>query len=123
MDLAAAVSSAMPATSTADVVRIRPVTLADAEAVLALWRVVFPEYGDPFHPQRSAAASIARKLAVGDDCSGWRSGRGGLWGPPWRATTATVAGSTQSASTRRRAAAGSGEGSWPRRSARWRRWA
>ncbi len=56
----------MPATSTADVVRIRPVTLADAEAVLALWRVVFPEYGDPFHPQRSAAASIARKLAVGD---------------------------------------------------------
>ncbi len=46
--------------------RIRPVAAADAEAVVALWRVVFPEYGDPAHPQRSAAASVARKLAFGD---------------------------------------------------------
>jgi len=40
------------ATPTDDAVQIRPVTFADSEAVLALWRVVFPEYGDPFHPQR-----------------------------------------------------------------------
>lgn len=46
--------------------RIRPVTPADTEAVLALWRVVFPEYGDPANPQRSPAASVARKLAFGD---------------------------------------------------------
>jgi ribosomal protein S18 acetylase RimI-like enzyme len=58
-------SSAMPATPT-DAVRIRPVTSADAEAVLALWRVVFPEYGDPSHPQRSPATSINRKLAMRD---------------------------------------------------------
>lgn len=47
-------------------VDVRPVTPADADAVLALWRVVFPEYGDPSHPQRDAAAAIARKLAFGD---------------------------------------------------------
>lgn len=47
-------------------VRVRPVTPADAEAVVALWRLVFPEYGDPSHPQRSPAASVARKLAFGD---------------------------------------------------------
>jgi ribosomal protein S18 acetylase RimI-like enzyme len=51
-----------PAPST----RIRSVTPADSEAVLALWRLVFPEYGDRSHPQRDAAASIARKLAFGD---------------------------------------------------------
>ncbi|HET6437947.1 MAG TPA: GNAT family acetyltransferase [Anaeromyxobacter sp.] len=45
---------------------IRPVTPADAEAVLGLWRLVFPEYGDPAHPQRDAAESIGRKLAFGD---------------------------------------------------------
>lgn len=45
---------------------IRGVTAADAEAVLALWRVVFPEYGDPAHPQRDPAASVGRKLAFGD---------------------------------------------------------
>ncbi len=45
---------------------IRPVTSADTEAVLALWRVVFPEYGDAARPQRSPAASVARKLAFGD---------------------------------------------------------
>ncbi len=45
---------------------IRPVTPRDAEAVLALWRAVFPEYSDPARPQRDPAASIARKLAFGD---------------------------------------------------------
>jgi ribosomal protein S18 acetylase RimI-like enzyme len=45
---------------------VRPVTAADAEAVLALWRVVFPVYDDPAHPQRDPAASLARKLAFGD---------------------------------------------------------
>jgi len=49
-----------------DAVIIRPVTPADAEAVVSLWRVVFPEYGDPSYPHRSAAASVARKLAVRD---------------------------------------------------------
>ncbi len=45
---------------------VRRVTAADAEAVLALWGVVFPVYADPAHPQRDPAASIARKLAFGD---------------------------------------------------------
>jgi len=45
---------------------VRRVTAADAEAVLALWRVVFPVYGDLAHPQRDPAASLARKLAFGD---------------------------------------------------------
>ncbi len=45
---------------------VRRVTAADAEAVLALWRVVFPAYADPAHPQRDATRSIARKLAFGD---------------------------------------------------------
>lgn len=45
---------------------VRRVTAADAEAVLALWRVVFPVYGDPAHPQRDPAASLARKLEFGD---------------------------------------------------------
>jgi ribosomal protein S18 acetylase RimI-like enzyme len=49
-----------------DEVRIRPVTAADREAVLTLWRVVFPEYDDATRPQRDPAAAIARKLAVGD---------------------------------------------------------
>ena len=47
-------------------VLVRRVTAADAEAVLALWRVVFPLYDDPAHPQRDPAASLARKLAFGD---------------------------------------------------------
>jgi ribosomal protein S18 acetylase RimI-like enzyme len=55
----------MPARSDLDV-RIRKVTAADSEALLALWRVVFPEYADASHPQRNAAASVARKLAFGD---------------------------------------------------------
>jgi ribosomal protein S18 acetylase RimI-like enzyme len=45
---------------------IRAVTPADTEAVLALWQVVFPEYGDASNPQRMPAASVARKLAFGD---------------------------------------------------------
>ncbi len=45
---------------------VRPVTPADATAVLDLWRAVFPEYADPSRPQRDPAASIARKLAFGD---------------------------------------------------------
>jgi ribosomal protein S18 acetylase RimI-like enzyme len=65
----------MPARSDVDV-RIRKVTPADAEAVLALWRVVFPEYGDASHPQRNASASVARKLAFGDGLF-WAAERGG----------------------------------------------
>jgi ribosomal protein S18 acetylase RimI-like enzyme len=57
-------------------VRIRPVTPADVEAVLALWRAVFPEYGDASHPQRDPAASVARKLAVADGLF-WLAERGG----------------------------------------------
>jgi ribosomal protein S18 acetylase RimI-like enzyme len=55
---------------------VRPVTAADAGAVLELWRAVFPEYGDPRRPQRDPAASIARKLAVGDGLF-WLAERGG----------------------------------------------
>jgi ribosomal protein S18 acetylase RimI-like enzyme len=46
--------------------RIRLVIPADAAAVVALWRVVFPEYGEPSHPQRSPSVAVARKLAFGD---------------------------------------------------------
>src|SRR5580704_2153389 len=45
---------------------IRPVTSRDADAVIALWSVVFPEYDDATRPQRDPRASIARKLAFGD---------------------------------------------------------
>jgi ribosomal protein S18 acetylase RimI-like enzyme len=45
---------------------VRRVTSADTEGVLGLWSEVFPVYGDPAHPQRDPAASIARKLAFGD---------------------------------------------------------
>lgn len=38
----------------------------DTDAVIALWREVFPEYDDPTRPQRDPRASIARKLAFGD---------------------------------------------------------
>ena len=57
-------------------VTVRRVTPADTEAVLALWRVVFPAYADPAHPQRDPAASIARKLAFGDGLF-WLAERGG----------------------------------------------
>jgi len=45
---------------------VRKVTPADADAVVKLWRTVFPEYGDPERPQRDPVASVARKLAIGD---------------------------------------------------------
>jgi len=46
--------------------RLRPATAADAGAVVALWRLAFPEYADPARPHRDPAASVARKLAFGD---------------------------------------------------------
>lgn len=49
-----------------DTALVRPVAPGDADAVVALWRVVFPEYRDPLHPQRDPVASVARKLAVRD---------------------------------------------------------
>jgi len=55
---------------------IRTVGPADAEAVLALWRAVFPEYGDPTRPQRDPARSLARKLAFGDGLF-WLAEQGG----------------------------------------------
>jgi ribosomal protein S18 acetylase RimI-like enzyme len=45
---------------------IRAVEAADTEAIVALWRVVFPEYDDRSRPQRDPHANIARKLAFGD---------------------------------------------------------
>jgi ribosomal protein S18 acetylase RimI-like enzyme len=45
---------------------IRPVTADDTEAIVALWRDVFPEYNDPSRPQRDPRANIGRKLAFGD---------------------------------------------------------
>ena len=57
-------------------ITVRRVDAADAEAVLELWRVVFPEYGDPERPQRDPAAGIARKLAFGDGLF-WLAERGG----------------------------------------------
>jgi len=45
---------------------IRPVKPSDTDAIVALWREVFPEYNDPDRPQRDPRANIARKLAFGD---------------------------------------------------------
>lgn len=45
---------------------IRRVIEGDTDAIIALWRDVFPEYDDPARPQRDPRASIARKLAFGD---------------------------------------------------------
>jgi ribosomal protein S18 acetylase RimI-like enzyme len=45
---------------------IRRVTADDTEAIIALWREVFPEYNDPTRPQRDPHTNIARKLAFGD---------------------------------------------------------
>jgi ribosomal protein S18 acetylase RimI-like enzyme len=56
--------------------RVRPVAPGDTEAVLVLWRLVFPEYGDTSNPQRSPAAAVARKLAFGDGLF-WLAERGG----------------------------------------------
>jgi ribosomal protein S18 acetylase RimI-like enzyme len=47
-------------------VTIRPVVRDDIEAVVALWRLVFPEYGDPAKAHRDPRASIERKLAFND---------------------------------------------------------
>jgi hypothetical protein len=46
--------------------KLRRVAAADTEAIIALWREVFPEYNDPARPQRDPRANIARKLAFGD---------------------------------------------------------
>jgi ribosomal protein S18 acetylase RimI-like enzyme len=45
---------------------LRQATEADAAAVVALWRAVFPEYQDPKNPQRDPVASFSRKLARND---------------------------------------------------------
>jgi ribosomal protein S18 acetylase RimI-like enzyme len=41
---------------------IRTFDAGDREAVIALWRDVFPEYADTSRPQRDPALSIARKM-------------------------------------------------------------
>ncbi len=46
--------------------QIRPATQADMDALVELWRVVFPEYDDPSRPQRAPRPSIARKLDWAD---------------------------------------------------------
>jgi ribosomal protein S18 acetylase RimI-like enzyme len=46
--------------------KIREVVTEDTEAIIALWRSVFPEYFDPTKPQRAPGPSIARKLAFDD---------------------------------------------------------
>jgi ribosomal protein S18 acetylase RimI-like enzyme len=45
---------------------VRPVAASDVDAIVALWRVVFPEYGDPARPHRDPRANVERKLAFGD---------------------------------------------------------
>ena len=46
--------------------QIRTVATADIDAVVALWREVFPEYNDPTRPQRDPRTNIVRKLSFGD---------------------------------------------------------
>jgi ribosomal protein S18 acetylase RimI-like enzyme len=48
------------------VFRIREVVASDTDAIVTLWRGVFPEYFDPTKPQRAPGPSIARKLAFDD---------------------------------------------------------
>jgi ribosomal protein S18 acetylase RimI-like enzyme len=43
---------------------IRTFHVRDTDAVIALWRDVFPEYADASRPQRSPALSIANKLGT-----------------------------------------------------------
>lgn len=57
--------------------RIRTVTADDIEAVVALWRDVFPEYNDPARPQRDPRTNIVRKLAFGDGLF-WLADEGGV---------------------------------------------
>jgi ribosomal protein S18 acetylase RimI-like enzyme len=45
---------------------IREVVAEDTDAIVDLWRTVFPEYFDPAKPQRAPKASIERKLAFDD---------------------------------------------------------
>jgi ribosomal protein S18 acetylase RimI-like enzyme len=45
---------------------IREVVADDTEAIIELWRSVFPEYFDPTKPQRAPGPSIERKLAFDD---------------------------------------------------------
>jgi ribosomal protein S18 acetylase RimI-like enzyme len=48
----------------ADDVVVRPFDRADTEAVLALWRDAFPEYGDPSAPHRDPLRAIEQKCAT-----------------------------------------------------------
>ncbi|MDR5770740.1 GNAT family acetyltransferase [Caballeronia sp. LP006] len=43
---------------------IRTFDASDREAVIALWRDVFPEYADASRPQRDPALSIANKMST-----------------------------------------------------------
>ncbi|BBU26830.1 GNAT family acetyltransferase [Burkholderia sp. THE68] len=43
---------------------IRTFDTADRDAVIALWREVFPEYADASRPQRDPALSIANKMTT-----------------------------------------------------------
>ncbi|WP_250450555.1 GNAT family acetyltransferase [Caballeronia sp. ATUFL_M2_KS44] len=43
---------------------VRTFELRDRDAVIALWRDVFPEYADASRPQRDPALSIDNKLAT-----------------------------------------------------------
>ena len=45
-------------------ISIRTFTVADTDAVLALWLEAFPEYGDASRPQRDPRRSIANKLGT-----------------------------------------------------------
>lgn len=45
---------------------IRRVTADDTDALVAFWRLVFPEYGDPTRPHRDPRTNVERKLAFGD---------------------------------------------------------
>lgn len=47
--------------------RIRPVRVADTEAIVDLWHSVFAEYRDASRPHRDPRANIARKIAFGDE--------------------------------------------------------
>lgn len=46
--------------------KIRPVDASDTDAIVALWRDVFPEYNEPTKAHRDPRTNIARKLAFGD---------------------------------------------------------
>jgi len=105
--------SAATAISTASPAR-RGVEVVGAAANTEGQRCAFEPGGRCQISMDPAAAASSAMLA--DDplrirpVTFWRSGRPGSWGPPWRATTATVAGSTQSVSTRSRVAGGAALG-------------